>query len=610
MPALLISTSTPPSVVDDLRRPSASARRGRRRRRRSRPRRPAPCAARISSTTSCTRSAPRSTTATRAPSSANRCAVARPMPDAAPVTSTRLPGDRTRQRREAAHARRQRSLPPMPYAARHSARSGCTAMKPTSGDRRAAGREQVEVVVEHAGPQPMLGLEVGVHRGGAPHLQAVALLGDLPVQRDVRVGLRRCAPSPTPVNTMTHSVSPSQHGCTGTTSGVAIGADRGHVRPRAELPALRFHVVEFHRSHHRVQSRTLAAPVSCAEVKKPTVAERRAEILEITCRWSSSAGFAATRIADVAKRLGVSSSLIHYHFDSKEQLLAEAFAHYARKDVAEMEAEIEAAPTSVAQLDRVVHNYVPEGSDDVEWMLWIDGWGEALRNPMMRKISQELDEQSAELLERVIRKGVETRRVRVRRPGGRGDAPHRRRRRLGGAVRRARRDDDPRPVHRSRAHARRVGGRPRARVAPRVQCHHRASRSAVAPPPPTTRCASSSPATATPSSATTPTRSPRCWATDARVAAGQADRGPRRHRRSVRQADDGLHVAGADRTQRRVRGRRGRGHRHRAGHDPRAVPDDEGRRRLHSWACTTTATCAIGGAWQFAERRIEVIDRG
>lgn len=147
--------------------------------------------------------------------------------------------------------------------------------------------------------------------------------------------------------------------------------------------------------------------VSCATVKKPTVEERRAEILEVTCEVVIERGFAATRIADVAKRLGVSSSLIHYHFDSKEQLLAEAFAHYARKDLAEMMAEVEDAPTSVAQLDRAVSNYVPEGSNDMEWMLWIDGWGEALRNPMMRKISQELDEQSAELLERVIRKGVD-----------------------------------------------------------------------------------------------------------------------------------------------------------------------------------------------------------
>jgi AcrR family transcriptional regulator len=143
-------------------------------------------------------------------------------------------------------------------------------------------------------------------------------------------------------------------------------------------------------------------------VKKPTVEERRTEILEVTCEVVIERGFAATRIADVAKRLGVSSSLIHYHFDSKEQLLAEAFAHYARKDVAEMEAEISAAPTAVAQLDRVIHNYVPEGSGDVEWMLWIDGWGEALRNPMMRKISQELDEQSTALAERVISDGVTT----------------------------------------------------------------------------------------------------------------------------------------------------------------------------------------------------------
>jgi AcrR family transcriptional regulator len=143
-------------------------------------------------------------------------------------------------------------------------------------------------------------------------------------------------------------------------------------------------------------------------VRKPTVAERRNEILETTCEVVIERGFAGTRIADVAKRLAVSSSLIHYHFDSKEQLLAEAFQHYAQKDVAEMEGEIENAPTALGKLDRVIQNYVPEGSDDVEWMLWIDGWGEALRNPMMKKISQQLDEQSTELLARIIRYGVES----------------------------------------------------------------------------------------------------------------------------------------------------------------------------------------------------------
>src|SRR5215213_4022851 len=62
-----------------------------------------PWASRISCTTASTRSWPRSTTATRAPSSAKRCAVARPMPLAAPVTSARLPSiDRDREVRRMA----------------------------------------------------------------------------------------------------------------------------------------------------------------------------------------------------------------------------------------------------------------------------------------------------------------------------------------------------------------------------------------------------------------------------------------------------------------------------------------------------------------------------
>ncbi len=143
-------------------------------------------------------------------------------------------------------------------------------------------------------------------------------------------------------------------------------------------------------------------------MKKPTVDQRRAEILDGAIQVLIERGFANTRVADVAKRLDVSTSLIHYHFDSKESLLAEAFAQAANQDIAELEADIDAAPTAVAKLDALIRNYVPEGSDDVEWMLWIDAWGEALRNPELRKISQRLDAESLGLVERVLRIGVES----------------------------------------------------------------------------------------------------------------------------------------------------------------------------------------------------------
>jgi AcrR family transcriptional regulator len=141
-------------------------------------------------------------------------------------------------------------------------------------------------------------------------------------------------------------------------------------------------------------------------VKKPTVDERRAEILDGAIQVLIERGFANTRVADVAKRLDVSTSLIHYHFESKETLLAEAFAQAANQDIAELEADIDAAPTAVGKLDALIRNYVPEGSDDVEWMLWIDAWGEALRNPELRRISQELDVRWTETLEAIIVEGV------------------------------------------------------------------------------------------------------------------------------------------------------------------------------------------------------------
>ena len=115
-------------------------------------------------------------------------------------------------------------------------------------------------------------------------------------------------------------------------------------------------------------------------VKKQTVEERRNEILEVTCQVVIERGFAGTRISDVAKRLDVSSSLIHYHFDSKEALLAEAFAHYAQNDLAEMEGEIASAPTATAQLDRLIQNMVPEGSDEASFTELSAAWAKRPAN--------------------------------------------------------------------------------------------------------------------------------------------------------------------------------------------------------------------------------------
>jgi AcrR family transcriptional regulator len=140
-------------------------------------------------------------------------------------------------------------------------------------------------------------------------------------------------------------------------------------------------------------------------VKRTTVEERRAEILDVTCQVVIERGFAATRIADVANKLGVSTGLIHYHFESKDQLLAEAFLRAATEDVDRLKAEVSKARTPIAKLDEVFKLYSPKEAEP-GWMLYIDGWGEALRSKAIRQISQDLDIQCKKVLEDIIDEGV------------------------------------------------------------------------------------------------------------------------------------------------------------------------------------------------------------
>ena len=104
----------------------------------------------------------------------------------------------------------------------------------------------------------------------------------------------------------------------------ALAGARDRCRPRPRVAAAgrrrRWLTVPWHRATVLDRVRV---------VRKASVEERRNEILETTCLVVIERGFAATRVIDVAQRLGVSTGLIHYHFDSKDHLLAEAFEYAA-----------------------------------------------------------------------------------------------------------------------------------------------------------------------------------------------------------------------------------------------------------------------------------------
>lgn len=104
----------------------------------------------------------------------------------------------------------------------------------------------------------------------------------------------------------------------------------------------------------------------------------------------SARGIAATRVADVAASMGVSTGLIFYHFETKEALLAEAFPRAMQHDLDDLQKIVARRTSASARLSAVVKLYSPAGGAP-GWRLWIDGWAAALRDPQLVLAMRDID---------------------------------------------------------------------------------------------------------------------------------------------------------------------------------------------------------------------------
>ena len=135
-----------------------------------------------------------------------------------------------------------------------------------------------------------------------------------------------------------------------------------------------------------------------------SVEVRREEILSTTVDLLDRLGLAQTRVADVAVALDVSPALVFYHFGTKDDLVAEAFAHAVERDLHRLE-RAASGDDPVARLRRVLRLYGPTGRA-TGWRIWIDAWAVAQRDPHIRTLLKRLDHQWQDILRRVVDDGV------------------------------------------------------------------------------------------------------------------------------------------------------------------------------------------------------------
>ncbi|MEZ0069336.1 AcrR family transcriptional regulator [Streptacidiphilus sp. MAP12-20] len=135
------------------------------------------------------------------------------------------------------------------------------------------------------------------------------------------------------------------------------------------------------------------------------VEERREELLRAAVEQIELRGAAALRISDVAAALGVSSALVLYHFETKEKLVAAAFAYAADADLARLHKLLGRSTSAERRLRAAVRWYSPTGQAK-GWRLWIEGWAVSLREPTLREVAGDLDRRWRGALVEVIAEGV------------------------------------------------------------------------------------------------------------------------------------------------------------------------------------------------------------
>src|SRR5581483_3157765 len=119
----------------------------------------------------------------------------------------------------------------------------------------------------------------------------------------------------------------------------------------------------------------------------------RERILAAAVGQIASEGIDGVRIARIAMEARVSPALVHYHFATRDALLAEALDYsYVHAGQARIASGEDLPDTShAARLQSMIEACLPttEGLRQ-DWVLWVELWLRAARTPELRPVAEEL----------------------------------------------------------------------------------------------------------------------------------------------------------------------------------------------------------------------------
>jgi AcrR family transcriptional regulator len=120
----------------------------------------------------------------------------------------------------------------------------------------------------------------------------------------------------------------------------------------------------------------------------PAASGRVDEILRAACRVVVSGGASDLRIGSVAEEAGVSRTLVHYYFTTRQELLRATFAYAEDLRVAALEAELATLATGAERAERALMRTIDPELEETP-ALWNEVWSSLRYDEELRPLVQD-----------------------------------------------------------------------------------------------------------------------------------------------------------------------------------------------------------------------------
>lgn len=140
------------------------------------------------------------------------------------------------------------------------------------------------------------------------------------------------------------------------------------------------------------------------------VAHDRAELLHATRAVAVERGFDALRFTDVAAATGVPVSSLQYAFGTRDALVREVLRSGVADELARLRSAVDRESDPWLRIERFIRLGISIDDDRRRegWLMWIEYWRAASRDPELRAESSEISRGWRALLTKAVEDGVVT----------------------------------------------------------------------------------------------------------------------------------------------------------------------------------------------------------